>query len=179
MTIALRTQQVLAYESGVTAKVDPFGGSYFVERLTCEIEEAANDYIRRIDGMGGMIPAIEKGFPQTEIAQASYEYQKAVETSERKVVGVNAYTEEGGEPIELLEMDETAERRQVERLERVKGRRKSEDVARALAGLREAARSEDNTMPYILDAARAYATVGEICGALGEVFGAYREVSIL
>src|SRR5579863_4348195 len=179
VTIALRTQQVLAYESGVTAEVDPFGGSYFVERLTKEIEEAANDYIRRIDGMGGMIPAIEKGFPQTEIAQASYEYQKAVETGERKVVGVNAYTEEAGEPIELLEMDETAEGRQRERLERLKERRDGEKVARALDGLREAARGEGNTMPHILEAVRAYATVGEICGALGEVFGSYRETSIL
>ena len=179
VTIALRTQQVLAYESGVTAEVDALGGSYFVERLTAEIQEAANGYIRRIDEMGGMIPAIEQGFPQTEIAQASYEYQKSVETGERKIVGVNAYTEEGEEPIELLEMDETAERRQGERLERLKGRRNSEDVARALDGLREAARGNGNTMPHILDAVRAYATVGEICGTLGEVFGAYRETSIV
>ncbi len=137
VTIALRTQQVLAYESGVTAEVDPFGGSYFVERLTKEIEEAANDYIRRIDGMGGMIPAIEKGFPQTEIAQASYEYQKAVETGERKVVGVNAYTEEAGAPIELLEMDETAEGRQsgeAGAIEGAEGRGKSGAGARWIAG---------------------------------------------
>src|ERR1700682_6489321 len=109
VTLALRTQQVIAYESGVPAVPDPLGGSYFVESLTAEIERRANDYIRRIDEMGGMIPAIERGFPQTEIANASYEYQHTIETGEQKIVGVNAFVEKNEDPIELLHIDESAQ----------------------------------------------------------------------
>jgi len=178
-TLALRTQQVIAYESGVTAAPDPLGGSYFVERLTAEVERAAGDYIRRIDAMGGMIPAIEAGFPQREIAQASYDYQRSVETGERKIVGVNAFVESEERPMELLAIDESAARRQEEKLAALRKRRSQARVDATLDALRRAAAGSENTMPAILDAVRAYATVGEICQALAEVFGGYQEKSIL
>ncbi len=179
VTIALRTQQVIAYETGVTAEPDPLGGSYFLEKLTLDVEDAANAYIRQIDEMGGMIPAIERGFPQTEIANASYEYQHSVEMGESIIVGVNKFTERDEKPIELLQIDETAERRQVEKLREVKRRRSASDVEKALVKLKKAAEGTDNTMPFILDAVRAYATVGEIAASLGEVFGTYTETSVL
>jgi methylmalonyl-CoA mutase N-terminal domain/subunit len=175
VTIALRTQQVIAYESGVANVADPLGGSYFLERLTLDVEKAANDYIRRIDEMGGMINAIERGYPQTEIANSSYEYQ----TSDSVIVGVNKFTEQQEPPIELLQIDATAERRQLDRLAGVKQRRSADDVNRTLTALRRAAEGKENTMPYILDAVRAYATVGEMCAALKDVFGAYTETSVL
>jgi len=174
-TLALRTQQVIAYESGVTATADPLGGSYFVERLTDEIEDAAQEYIRRIDAMGGMIPAIERGYPQREIAEASYEYQRSLETGERKIVGVNAFAEREEQPVELLQIDEAAARQQEEKLSALRKRRSNVRVASALDALRRAAEGTENTMPFILEAIRAYATVGEICGALADVFGRYRE----
>ena len=179
VTVALRTQQVIAYETGITAEPDPMGGSYFVEQLTLDVEAAANAYIRAIDEMGGMIPAIERGYPQTEIANASYEFQRSVEMGESIIVGVNKFTENDEKPIELLQIDETAERRQVERLRSVKARRSAGDVEKALANLKKAAEGTKNTMPFILDAVRAYATVGEIAGSLGEVFGRYTETSVL
>ncbi len=179
VTIALRTQQVLAHESGVTAEVDPLGGSYFVERLTHEMEEASRGYIERIDAMGGMIPAIEQGYPQTEISRSSYEYQRAVEAGERGIVGVNVYTERDEETPPLMVIDETSAERQAGRLERLRARRDVSRVDRALDALREAARGGKNTMPFLLDAVRAYATVGEICGALAQVFGRYEETSIV
>ncbi len=179
VTIALRTQQVLAYESGVPAVPDPLGGSYFIESLTAEMEKRANDYIRRIDEMGGMIPAIERGFPQTEIANASYEYQHSIETGEQKIVGVNAFVEDKDEQIELLHIDETAGQRQLEKLAKLKSKRDNQKVQKTLDDLRRAAEGTENTMPFILDAVRAYATAGEICGALKQVFGAYQEKSIL
>ncbi len=179
VTLALRTQQVIAHETGITAAPDPLGGSYFLEQLTADVEAAANAYIERIDGMGGMIPAIERGFPQAEIAQASYDYQRAVERGEEVIVGVNRFTEEDEQPPELLQIDETAERRQIERVAEVKKRRSQAAVDRALAELRRAAEGTENTMPHILEAVRAYATVGEICDALKDVFGGYTETSIL
>ena len=179
VTLALRTQQVIAHESGVTEAPDPLGGSYFLERLTLEMEEAARHYIRRIDQMGGMITAIEEGFPQREIAQASYEYQRAIETGERKIVGVNVFREQEQRPIELLAIDESSQRRQVEKLAALRKRRSRERVETALAALRGAAQGAGNTMPCILEAVRAYATLGEICEALREVFGTYQEKSIL
>jgi methylmalonyl-CoA mutase N-terminal domain/subunit len=179
VTIALRTQQVIAHESGVTSVADPLGGSYFLEKLTLDVESAANEYIRNIDNMGGMINAIERGYPQTEIANASFEFQQSVETGESVIVGVNKFTEQQEQPIELLQIDETAERRQLDRLAEVKRGRKSAEVARTLAALKRAAEGTENTMPYLLDAVRAYATVGEICGALKEVFGVYTETSVL
>ncbi|MGA2881161.1 MAG: methylmalonyl-CoA mutase family protein [Bryobacteraceae bacterium] len=179
VTIALRTQQVIAYESGVAEEPDPLGGSYFVESLTAEMEKQARDYIRRIDEMGGMIPAIERGFPQTEIANASYEYQHAIETGEQKIVGVNAFVEQSEQPIELLQMDASAEADQLEKLARLKSRRDNARVEACLKALRGTAVRQENTMPAILDAVRAYATVGEICDTLREVFGAYTETSVL
>ncbi|MFN3324863.1 MAG: methylmalonyl-CoA mutase [Bryobacteraceae bacterium] len=179
VTIALRTQQVIAHESGVTAVPDPLGGSYFLERLTLDFEEAANEYIRRIDAMGGMIPAIERGFPQSEIADASYQYQRAQETGERITVGVNAFTEDGAEQIPILQIDEAAERRQCEKLAALRKRRDQARVTAALDALRRAAEGNENTMPAILEAVRAYATVGEICQALGDVFGSWQETAVL
>ncbi len=179
VTLALRTQQVIAHESGVTGTADPLGGSFFLERLTCDVEAAANGYIRRIDEMGGMIPAIEAGFPQREIAQASFEYQQAVESGERKIVGVNAFAESQSQPIELLEIDESASDIQVAKLEALRKRRGKARVTAALDALKGAAEGSENMMPFILDAVRAYATVGEISEALKQVFGAYQEKSIL
>ncbi len=178
-TLALRTQQVIAHETGVTAEPDPLGGSEYLERLTDELEAEAYNYIRRIDAMGGMIEAIESGFPQSEIARASYEYQSAIEQGRRIIVGVNRFAEEGERPPALLQIGEEAARRQLARLAEVKQRRDPAAVARSLAALREAAEGEANTMPFILDAVRAYATVGEICGALKEVFGAYTEATVV
>ncbi len=179
VTIALRTQQVIAYESGVPAVPDPLGGSYFVESLTAEVEKGANDYIRRIDEMGGMIPAIERGFPQTEIANASFDYQHSIETGEQKIVGVNAFVEQNEEPIELLQIDETAAQHQLEKLAKLKSRRDNQRVGKSLDALRRAAEGRENTMPYILDAIRVYATLGEICDAFREVFGTYTETSVI
>ena len=178
VTIALRTQQVLAYETGVTRTPDPLGGSYFLEKLTLETEQAANDYIQRIDGMGGMIKAIEAGFPQREIAAASYRYQREIEDGERVVVGVNRFQSDD-QPIELLQIDETAARRQSDKLAALKRRRNDSEVQKALDALRGAAEGRENTMPAILDAVRAYATLGEICEALRAVFGTYQETSHL
>jgi methylmalonyl-CoA mutase, N-terminal domain len=178
VTIALRTQQVLAYESGVTATADPLGGSYFVEKLTADSEAAANDYIRQIDEMGGMIPAIEAGFPQTEIAAASYRYQREVEAGERVIVGVNRFQSDD-QPIELLQIDENAGRHQEEKLANLRRRRDASAVARTLDALKRGAEGTENTMPLILDAVRAYATLGEICDAFRDVFGTYQEVTRL
>jgi methylmalonyl-CoA mutase N-terminal domain/subunit len=174
VTIALRTQQILAYETGVTATPDPIGGSYYLEKLTLEMEAAANQYIHRIDQMGGMIPAIEAGFPQREIASASYRYQREVETGERTIVGVNRFQQDD-QPIETLQIDESAGRHQEEKLANLRARRDGAAVQRTLDALRRAAGGTENTMPYLLDAVRAYATLGEICDALREVFGTYQE----
>jgi methylmalonyl-CoA mutase N-terminal domain/subunit len=178
VTLALRTQQVIAYESGVAAAPDPFGGSYFLERLTADMEAAANQIIFRIDEMRGMIPAIEHGYPQAEIARASYEYQRAVEQGEQIIVGVNRFTEQDEQPIETLEISEAATARQWERLAQVKRTRSALRVRQTLDALREAAGGSENTMPYILEAVKAYATVGEIAGTLQEVFGSHVETSV-
>jgi methylmalonyl-CoA mutase N-terminal domain/subunit len=179
VTIALRTQQVIAYESGVPNTADPLGGSYFVERLTAAMEDAANEYIRKIDQMGGMIPAIEHGYPQSEIARASYEFQRSVETGQSVIVGVNKFTETGQEPIHILQIDESAERRQAERLADLRKNRSQETVRRTLDALKHAADRTENTMPYLLDAVRAYATLGEMCDALRDAFGTYTETAVL
>src|SRR5579862_9767119 len=163
VTIALRTQQVIAYESGVPEEPDPLGGSYFVESLTAEVEKRAKDYIRRIDEMGGMIPAIERGFPQTEIANASYEYQHTIETGEQKIVGVNAFVEQNEDPIELLQIDESSQSHQLAKLAKLKSERDNQTVRKTLDALKRVAEAQENTMPFILDAVRAYATLGEIC----------------
>jgi methylmalonyl-CoA mutase, N-terminal domain len=174
VTIALRTQQILAYESGVVHTPDPLGGSYFLEKLTADSEAAANDYIRRIDEMGGMIAAVEAGFPQNEIASASYRYQKEIEAGERVIVGVNRFQSDD-QPIELLQIDETSGERQKRKLAALKQRRDNSAARKSLDALRRAAEGTENTMPYLLDAVRAYATLGEICDALRGVFGTYQE----
>jgi len=178
VTIALRTQQVLAYESGIPNTPDPLGGSYFVETLTDKTEAAARDYIRQIDEMGGMIPAIEAGFPQSEIAAASYRYQREVEDGERVIVGVNRF-QSNDQPIELLQIDESAARRQEEKLAALRARRDNGRVQTALDGLRRAAEGTENTMPFILDAVRAYASLGEIMDTFRSVFGTYQETTRL
>ncbi len=178
VTLALRTQQILAYETGVANTPDPLGGSYFLENLTLQMEAAANEYIDRIDKMGGMIAAIEAGFPQQEIAAASYRYQREVEQGERIIVGANRFKSDP-EPIELLQIDESAEQRQQEKLAALRARRDSAAVRRSLGALSRAAEGAENTMPFILDGVRAYATVGEICDALRRVFGTYSETTHL
>jgi methylmalonyl-CoA mutase N-terminal domain/subunit len=174
VTIALRTQQIIAHESGVTNTIDPLGGSYFVEALTKEMEAEARDYIRRIDDMGGMVRAIELGFPQKEIADSAYWYQKAVDSGEKVIVGVNAF-EMAHEPIPLLEIDEAVARQQLARLKSVRESRSRARVRSALADLRQAALDERNVMPFLLDCVKAYATLGEIMDTLKEVYGEYEE----
>ena len=174
VTIALRTQQIIAHESGVTSSIDPLGGSYFVEKLTCEMEEEAMDYIHKIDDMGGMVNAIELGFPQKEITDSAYWYQKAVERKEKIIVGVNAF-EKDHEPISLLEIDESVAKQQLARLEDVKKTRNSAQVVQDLRDLKKAAEDEVNLMPFILKCVKSYATLGEIVETLKEVFGEYQE----
>ena len=178
VTIALRTQQIFAFETGVVNTPDPLGGSYFVEKTTLEMESAANEYIGRIDKLGGMIAAIEAGFPQSEIAAASYRYQREVEEGERIVVGANRFQSED-QPIELLQIDPTAQKKQEEKLEALRTRRDAGEARKTLDALSRAATTSENTMPYILDAVRAYATLGEICDALRKVFGVYTETAHL
>jgi methylmalonyl-CoA mutase N-terminal domain/subunit len=176
-TLALRTQQVLAHETGVANTVDPFGGSYFLETLTNEMEVAAWNYIRKIDEMGGMIPAIERGYPQLEIADASYVYQQAVDRKTKIIVGVNDFKGEE-KSLEVLRIDESVRAQQSERLRKLRAERSNEEVARQLMGLRNAAQGTENLMPHIFAAVKAYATLGEICDSLREVFGTHEEVSV-
>ncbi len=179
VTLALRTQQVIALETGVTAAADPLGGSYYLEWLTAEVERRAYDYMREIDEMGGMIPAIERGFPQKEIAEASFEYQRQLERREEIIVGVNQFESEKAEAIDLLEIDESSGSKQRDKLAGLRRRRDNARVKTALDRLRRAAESSENTMPHILNAVKAYATVGEICGAFQEVFGCWQEKTVL
>jgi methylmalonyl-CoA mutase N-terminal domain/subunit len=176
-TVALRTQQIIAHESGVTNTVDPLGGSYFVETLTGEVERGAWDYIERIDALGGMVAAIERSYPQREIAEASYRYQMEVDRKEKIIVGVNDFISEE-KPLETLQIDESVAVRQSARLAKLRADRSSDEVARRLTALRDAAKSTDNLMPFIYDAVKAYATLGEICDALREIFGTFEEVAI-
>jgi methylmalonyl-CoA mutase, N-terminal domain len=176
-TIALRTQQIIAHETGVTNTVDPLGGSYFVETLTQEVERGAWEYVERIDAMGGMVAAIERGYPQREIAEASYRYQKAVDKKEKTIVGVNDYVAEE-KPLEILQIDETVAHRQAARLQKLRADRSPSEVARRLDALRTAAKGSANLMPFIYDAVKSYATLGEICDAMRDVFGTYEEVAI-
>jgi methylmalonyl-CoA mutase N-terminal domain/subunit len=186
--IALRTQQIIAYESGVTNTVDPLGGSYFLENLTLQMENGAFDYFAKLDTMGGMVKAIEHGYPQKEIAEASYQYQRAAEAREKITVGVNDFVIEEESP-KILYIGESVARQQTAKLKALRARRSNDEVQHALNALKEAASQEakagsngnvspGNTMPFIVDAVRAYATVGEICEALRQVYGTYTEVSI-
>ena len=173
--LALRTQQVIACETGVAETADPFGGSYFVERLTDELEAACWDELDKIDSLGGMVAAVEQGYPQAEIARSSYDYQRRVERGEVKVVGVNAHAAAASEPLETLAVDGSVGRRQAARLRDLRAGRDAGAAAAALAGVGAAAASGANLMPAILDAVRAYATLGEICDVLRAEFGVYAE----
>ncbi len=176
VTIALRTQQIIAEESGVANTIDPLAGSYFVEELTTRMETEAMAYIKRIDEMGGMVAAIEKGYPQREIAASAYRFQRQLEAGERIMVGVNKYESEGGgSSIPLLKIDEEVQKRQVDNLKKVKDTRDSAQVAACLAGVREASKVGQNVMPAIIEAAKAYATQQEICDVLRDVFGTYTD----
>src|SRR6184192_2288763 len=186
--IALRTQQIIAYESGVTQTVDPLGGSYFLENLTLQMESGALDYFGKLDAMGGMVKAIERGYPKKEIAEAAYQYQRAVEAKEKIIVRVNEFTVKE-EPPNTLYIDESIARQQSAKLKLLRDRRPTDEVQRRLDALKRAAAQEPraesngsvssaNTMPFIIDAVRAYATVGEICDALRQVYGTYTEVSV-
>jgi methylmalonyl-CoA mutase, N-terminal domain len=173
--IALRTQQVIAHESGVTNTVDPLGGSYFVERLTDEMEAAAYEYFARIDELGGMVDAVKRGFPQREIADAAFRYQREVDSKQRIVVGVNEYRHSEDSEIPILRIDPELERKQAGRLEATKAKRDATAVERTLAALKDAAASDRNLMEPILDAARARVSEGEMVAAMQEVFGTYTE----
>jgi methylmalonyl-CoA mutase, N-terminal domain len=183
--IALRTQQIIAYESGAAQTVDPLAGSYFVERMTLDMEQGAFDYFEKLDAMGGMVRAIEKGYPQKEVAEASYQFQRATEAKEKITVGANDFVVDERSP-EILYIGEVVREAQTKKLHNLKSRRSNEDVSRKLEALKKAAAQEPkagangaispaNTMPFILDAVKAYATVGEICDALREVYGTYEE----
>jgi methylmalonyl-CoA mutase, N-terminal domain len=173
--IALRTQQIIAEETGVANTIDPLGGSYFVEALTEKMEQGARDYFRKVDSLGGMVAAVEKGFPQREIQDSAYQYQKAVERGDQVIVGVNKYEMDEESQIPTLVIDETVREHQIERLEQTRAKRDAGAVANALEKLKHAARNEENTMPATIDAVRAYATLGEICSALRDVYGIYEE----
>jgi methylmalonyl-CoA mutase N-terminal domain/subunit len=175
-TLALRTQQIIAHESGVANVVDPLGGSYFVEKLTSDMEREAYAYFDTIDRMGGMVAAIEHGYPQKEIAESAYRFQQSVERKEKVIVGVNGYVEEDEPRVPILYIDEGAAERQIARLQQLRRDRDHAAVQRTLDALKRGAASGENTMPLLIDAVRAYATIGEMCDALREVWGEYVEV---
>ena len=177
--IALRTQQILGYESGVPQTVDPLAGSYFLETMTNEIEKRATAYLEKIDALGGMLKAIERGYVQQEIQNAAYEYQQLVDQQQAVVVGVNRFVVEEEKPIPLQRIDEVLERKQVERLGALRASRDPQPWKEALTRLEEAARLGSNLMPRIVDAVDAYATVGEISDTLRKVFGEYKESVVI
>jgi methylmalonyl-CoA mutase N-terminal domain/subunit len=179
VTVALRTQQIIAHETGIAAVADPLGGSYFIEALTAQVEEASWRYIHEIDRRGGMVEAVEAGYPQREIAEASFAFQQQVERGERTIVGVNAFAHDEEPTIPTLRIDPDVERRQLERTRRVRAERDSTQAERALDELRRAATGGENTMDYILACVRAYATQGEICDVFRRVYGEYREPALL
>jgi methylmalonyl-CoA mutase N-terminal domain/subunit len=174
-TIALRTQQIIAEESGVTNTIDPLAGSYFVEALTDRMEAQAWEYISKIDELGGIVRAIEVGYPQKEIAEAAYTYQRQVDSGERVVVGVNRYATDDDLPVEILRIDEDLERAQIARLQEVKRNRDNALVRQRLEALRQASEGDENLMPHILEAVRVYASVQEICDVWRGVWGEYRD----
>jgi methylmalonyl-CoA mutase N-terminal domain/subunit len=176
-TLALRTQQIIAHETGVTNTADPLGGSYFLEALTEQVERGAWDYIHKIDALGGMVAAIERSYPQREIADASYRYQMAVDRKQKIIVGVNEYASQE-KPIEVLQINESVRASQIERLRILRSERSGDSVNRQLSELRKAAEATGNLMPHIYEAVKAYATLGEICAALRDVFGTYEEVAV-
>jgi methylmalonyl-CoA mutase N-terminal domain/subunit len=175
VTIALRTQQILAEETGVANTIDPLGGSYFIEALTNQMEKQAWEYIHKIDELGGIVRAIELGYPQKEIADAAYTYQRQIDKKEKIIVGVNKYLTDEELPVETLRINEQMERRQLAHLKKIKKDRDMQDVKACLDALREASENSENLMPYIIDAVKAYATLQEICDAWREVFGEYQD----
>jgi len=177
-TIALRTQQIIAEESGVTNTIDPLGGSFYVERLTRDMEEEAFEYIKKIDDMGGMVAAIERNYPQLEIADAAYKYQKQIDSKEKTVVGVNKYMTEEELPVEILQIEAELEEKQIQWTNQVKETRNNKKVKDALEKLGESAQGDDNLMYPIIDAVKAYATEQEICDVFREVFGVYRDPGV-
>jgi methylmalonyl-CoA mutase N-terminal domain/subunit len=177
--LALRTQQIIATESEAVNSVDPLGGSYFVETLTNRLEEAARDYFRRLDKMGGMVAAIERGFPQREILDASQRYQRELEQHERSLVGVTDHVEPEACSIPILKIGPEVEQDQIARLSDLRKARDPFKMAGSLEELQEAAACSENVMPYLIEAVKAKATLGEICAALKEVFGTYREPVVL
>jgi methylmalonyl-CoA mutase N-terminal domain/subunit len=177
--IALRTQQIVAYESGAPNTVDPLGGAYFIESVTNEIEQRAQDYLQKIDALGGTLRAIERGFVQQEIQNSAYEAQRAIERGEATVVGVNRFTQESPHEVPVQRIDESLEPKQVERLRALRARRDSAAWKRALDGVRDAAQNSENLMPRILAAVEAYATVGEISDTMRRVFGEYQETVVI
>ena len=177
--IALRTQQIVAYESGVCNTIDPLAGSYFIESITNQIEEKAMEYISQIDELGGMVEAIEKGYVQKQIQDSAYKYQKQIENEERIIVGLNKFVREEEPHKNLLKVDESVERLQVEKLKKIKQERDNHKVEMALKKISETAKSSDNLMPVIFEAVKIYATLGEICDVLREEFGEYEEQLVL
>lgn len=173
--IALRTQQIIAEESGVTNTIDPLGGSYYIEALTNEMEKEAHEYFKKLDDLGGMVSAIEKGFPQNEIREAGYKYQKEIDDNERIIVGVNKYTAKEEQPIKTLKIEPEIEKKQVERLQAFKKNRDSNGINKALDALKTTASNGGSVIPAIIEALKLYATVGEICNAMKEIFGEYKE----
>jgi methylmalonyl-CoA mutase N-terminal domain/subunit len=173
--IALRTQQIVAHESGVANTIDPLAGSYYIETMTDSIEKEAEDYINKIDSMGGVVEAIEAGFIQSEIQEAAYRFEKEMEAGERIIVGVNKFKIKEAPPKDLLKIDMRVQEEQIKFLKKVKAERNNDIVKEKLAALRKAAEGDANLMPYIVDAVKVYASVGEICNSLRVTFGEYKE----
>jgi methylmalonyl-CoA mutase N-terminal domain/subunit len=177
--VALRTQQIVAHESGVVNSIDPCAGSYLIESMTNKIEEQAMEYIEKIDHMGGMLDAIEKGFPQREIHDSAYRYQKDIESNNRIVVGVNKYQIEEKPSMDILRIDSSVEQHQLEKLRKLKAERDNQKVERSLTELKRVASSDENLMPAILEAVKQYATLGEICDVFRDVFGTYKPITLI
>jgi methylmalonyl-CoA mutase N-terminal domain/subunit len=176
VTVALRTQQIIAEESGVANTIDPLGGSFFVEQLTNGMEEKAMEYIRKIDEMGGMVAAIKQGYPQREVADAAFHFQRLVDAGKKRIVGLNAYRSEEGTPIPLLKIDDRVEKQQVARTKEVRRRRDAKKVRACLSALKEGSLAANvNLMPLLVDAAREYVTLGEMCDTLRETMGVYTD----
>jgi methylmalonyl-CoA mutase N-terminal domain/subunit len=176
---ALRTQQIIAYESGITSTIDPLAGSYYVEAMTHQIEKDAEDYISRIDAMGGMIVAIENGYVQKEIQQAAYKFEKEIESGKRIIVGLNKFKSDEVIESELLKIDKKVQEDQIKFLNKVRRERNQKKVEEALNDLKNAANSDENLIPYIINAVKVYASVGEICNTLRKVFGEYKETVVI
>ena len=173
--IALRTQQIIAEETGVVNTIDPLAGSYFIEALTNKMEEQAWEYIHKIDDMGGMVKAIEKGFPQMEISDAAYKFQRQIDSGEKIMIGINKYVTEEDVEIPFLEIDDTVEKEQIERLNAVRRKRDSRKVRECLDDIRNACKKGENVMPYCIEAVKNYCSVQEICDVYREVYGEYRD----